>query len=446
MTSAISPLRVRSAILVCALLAAAGCSKGSDDAGGADGKSGKPSRPIAKTHAKAKDGHYKTSGATTVKLRDGSSKVTGAGAMVKGDVVTITAAGTYLLSGSLTDGQVTVNSVGEGKIKLVLDGVDITSTSTSPLLISAADEAVVILADGTKNALSDAAGASADDEKPDAPTATLFSAADLTIAGAGSLTVNGKSNDGIASKDGLVVLDGTVVVDALDDAISGKDYLVIDDGTLSVTAGGDGLKSNGDTPGHLGWVRVDGGTTMIEAVSDGVSAEGSITITGGTATVTKAAGGLQSPVIAVSGGTVSVTALNDGIKATRGAATGTPAVVQDGVKVTISGGTVNIDAAGDGIDSKGSTTITGGVVTIGKSGKNAIDVLGATKTPDAVTLSLGAPGKVALKDADGGVVASFTATKAGPRVLMATGITSGKTYAVSVDGKDTGTVIATGRS
>src|SRR4029079_4656382 len=126
MTSA-SPLhRIRSAALILALLAPAACSKASDNVDGSDSDSGTPAREIAETHAKADDGDYKKSGATTVKLADGSSKVKGAGATVKGDVVTITKAGTYLLSGSLSDGQVTVNSVGDGKVKLVLEGADIT--------------------------------------------------------------------------------------------------------------------------------------------------------------------------------------------------------------------------------------------------------------------------------------------------------------------------------
>lgn len=448
MTSPTLLHRVPSAALALALLATAGCSKGSDGDGTGDG-SGTKSREIANTHAKAHDGDYDRAGATTVKLADGASIVTGAGAKVKDDVVTITKAGTYLLSGSLSDGQVAVNSAGDGKVKLVLDGVEISSASTSPLLITAADEAVVILADGSKNTLSDAVAAGQDDEKPDAPTATLFSTADLTIAGTGSLTVDGKSNDGIASKDGLVILAGTVDVNALDDAIGGKDYLVIDDGTLSVTAGGDGLKSNGDTPGELGWVRIDGGTATIEAVAHGISAEGSIDVTGGTVNVAKSDDGVKSPVMAVSGGTVSVTAINDGIKTSSGAPAapaGTAKVVEDGVELTISDGTVNIDAGGDGIDSKGTATITGGVVTIGKAGKNAIDVVGKAKTPDAVTLSLTAPGKVELKGADGSVVASFTATTAGSRLVMAKGIRSGKTYSVTVDGNEAGTVTATARS
>ncbi len=441
--------RVPSAALVIALLAAAGCSKatdGTDAADGTDSSPKVPARAIVDTHAKADDGDYDRSDATKVKLADGSSEAPGSGAEVKDDVVTITEAGTYVLSGSLKDGQVVVNSEGEGQVKLVLDGVDITSASTSPLVIEAADEAVVILADGSKNTLSDAAAAKADDEKPDAPTATLFSAADLTIAGSGSLIVNGTSNDGIASKDGLVILGGTVTVDALDDAIGGKDYFVVDDGTLSVTAGGDGLKSNEDTPGELGWVRFDGGNATVEAVSDGVSAEGAVTIMGGTVNVAKSDDGVKAPVVAVSGGTVSITAITDGIKASSGAEpVGAAKAVQDGVDVTISNGTVSIDAGGDGIDSKGSATISGGVVTIGTAGKNTIDVLGTAKTPDQVTLSLGAPGKVELKDSNGGVVANFTATKAGSRLLIAEGITSGQTYSVTVDGTETGTVTATAR-
>lgn len=428
----------------------AGCTKATNDAPATDSDSGagsdsSPAAPkIAGTHARADDGIYDALDATTVKLADGASTVKGGGAKVKGDVVTITKAGTYVLTGRLTDGQVDVNSAGKGKVRLVLDGVDIASATTSPLVITAADEAVVILADGAKNTLSDAAAASKDDEQPDAPTATLFSADDLTIAGTGSLTVHGKSNDGIVGKDGLVILNGAVTVDAADDAIAGKDYLVVDDGTLSVTAAGDALKSNGDTPGELGWIRFDGGTTTIESVSDGIAAEGSITVTGGTVDVTKSDDGVKSPVVAVSGGTVSVTAIGDGIKTSSGGTVaGAPKAVEAGVKLTISDGTVHIDAGGDGIDARGSATITGGVVTIGTSGKNAIDVLGTAKTPDRLTVSLAAPGKVELKDTNGGVVASFTASKPGPRLVMAKGITSGKTYTVTVDGAAAGTATAT---
>jgi uncharacterized protein DUF4353 len=44
--------------------------------------------------------------------------------------------------------------------------------------------------------------------------------ADLTIAGTGSLDVNGQYNDGIVSKDGLVLAAGNVTVKAADDGMN----------------------------------------------------------------------------------------------------------------------------------------------------------------------------------------------------------------------------------
>lgn len=46
------------------------------------------------------------------------------------------------------------------------------------------------------------------DAQTDEPNATLFSKADLSIAGNGSLTVEANYNDGIASKDGLALSRG----------------------------------------------------------------------------------------------------------------------------------------------------------------------------------------------------------------------------------------------
>lgn len=52
--------------------------------------------------------------------------------------------------------------------------------------------------------------------------AALYSSADLTVAGTGSLIVRGNGNDGIASTDGLVLASGTVTVTAADDGIRGR--------------------------------------------------------------------------------------------------------------------------------------------------------------------------------------------------------------------------------
>ena len=149
-------------------------------------------------------------------------------------------------SGTLTNGQVVVDSSAQGKVRLVLAGASISSTSSAAIYVKAADEAVIVLADGTTNTVSGAA-ASTTTTDPDAPNAAIFSMADLTIGDTGSLTVTGTGNDGIAGKDGLVILGGTIDITAKDDGIRGKDYLIVQGGTLQVTAGGDGLKSDNET-------------------------------------------------------------------------------------------------------------------------------------------------------------------------------------------------------
>ncbi len=256
------------------------------------------------THADDNDLEWDAADATVVSLEDGGSAVDGSGAEVDGDVVSITAPGTYLLSGTLTDGQVVVDSDADCKVVLVLDGVDLTSASSSPLVITAADEAVVVLADGSDNTLSDAAASAADDEEEDAPNATLFSMADLTIGGEGSLTVHGLSNDAITSKDGLVILSGDLTVDAVDDGIRGKDYLVVEDGTIDVEAGGDGLKADNEDVDEPGWILVDGGHLTVAAGSDGADAVGAVYVVDGELDVPASEEGLEAMLIRLIGGSV----------------------------------------------------------------------------------------------------------------------------------------------
>ena len=84
--------------------------------------------------------------AVTVTLADGATAASSSEAVtVEGDVVTITAPGTYVLTGTLTDGQLVVNSDAEGKVRIVLADASISSSTTSPFVVTAADEAVLVL-------------------------------------------------------------------------------------------------------------------------------------------------------------------------------------------------------------------------------------------------------------------------------------------------------------
>ena len=162
------------------------------------------------THYDADDLTWDAAAEVPVTLKDGASTVadSGSGAVkVDGDTVTITAAGTYRLTGALTDGKVVVAAGEEDVLRVILDGVTLASSAGSPMVVQSANEAILFLEEGSTNSIKDAATYT--DQGTDAPNAALYSMADLTIAGPGSLEVDGRYNDGIASKDGLVLAPAT---------------------------------------------------------------------------------------------------------------------------------------------------------------------------------------------------------------------------------------------
>ncbi|WP_328872667.1 carbohydrate-binding domain-containing protein [Streptomyces sp. NBC_00287] len=319
------------------------------------------SQDAATVLADNKDAHVESgddvgadeSAAVDITLDGGSASVDGNGARADGSTVTITTGGTYRLSGKLTEGQIVVNAQ-DASVTLILDGVDITSSSGAAIAATEAKELVVVLAEGSDNTLTDT-----DSYAEDADVnAALFSAGDLTIAGDGSLTVHGNGNDGIASKDGLVVDSGTVKVEAADDGIRGKDYVVVYGGTVTVTAGGDGVKSDNDTDEDAGYIAISGGTVKVTAAGDGVDAATDLVMTGGRLTsVAKAsddssAHGLKSGVISVlESGTVTVDASADALHSDS-------AVHLNGAKVTAAAGDDGIHAEGDLVIGKGTLEIT----------------------------------------------------------------------------------------
>ena len=422
----------------------------------------------------AADVTYDASKATTITLSGSTAAASGSGVSISGSTVRITAGGTYVLSGTL-NGQVIVDSATSDEVKLVLNGATITSSTGSAIAFVDAGEAVVVLADSTTNALTDAASY-ADTTSADAPDAALFSMADLTIGGAGTLNVTGRFNDGIVSKDGLVISSGTITVTATHNGIRGKDHLVVTGGTIAVTAGNDALKSNNTTDADSGFIDVSGGTLTLAAGAkgDGLDAQNDIIVSDGKITVTKAYEGLEALNIVLGGGTTEVTTSDDGINVSAGAssttttqAAGGPGggggdAVIDGT-AAISGGTLLIHAGGDGFDSNGTTSITGGTVVVDQVGQanGALDVNGTFTISGGTLIALGdasmpvAPGTAspqgwlmaAASGAAGAkiqilsgstVVAEFTAPRVfGNVVYSSDKITSGQAYTVTVNGAAT---------
>ncbi|HEY0606037.1 MAG TPA: carbohydrate-binding domain-containing protein [Herpetosiphonaceae bacterium] len=343
------------------------------------------------THDAVEDYEWDDSAAIPITLSGDSIGVDGDGVTVDGSTATITAAGTYSLSGTLADGQIIVDTQDEAIVRLILNGVDLKSSTSAPIYIMNAEKAMIVLADNTENAVTDAASPVFAATGVDEPNAAVFSAADLTITGNGSLTVDGTYNDGIAGKDGLVIAGGTIAVDAIDDGIRGKDYLVVKDGNITVSAQGDGLKADNAEDAGAGYIAIADGVVKITAGGDAIAAETDVQINDGEFTL-------------VSGGG------KNGVLDAETSAKGIKGVVS----VQIDGGTFTIDAADDALHSNGSLTINGGTLALasGDDGAHAdatltinggdIDIGDSYEGIESAVITIN-DGKIQLVSSDDGV-------------------------------------------
>jgi len=219
----------------------------------------------AETHDDAKSYLLDANKATLIAQNGDTIKADGKGVTVDGSKATITAAGTYSIRGTLTDGQIIVNTKDKEPIKLILNGATLSSASGAPIYVMDAEETVIILADNTENRISDGKKYVVANPTDDEPNAAIFSKSDLRIYGGGSLNVTANFNDGIASKDGLVIASSTIAVEAADDGIRGKDYLVVRDGLITVSAKRDGLKSDDAEDAAKGHIATEDGALKIVA-------------------------------------------------------------------------------------------------------------------------------------------------------------------------------------
>lgn len=344
------------------------------------------------------------SGATTITLSGQSAAATGTGAEVTDGVVTITAGGTYVVTGTMTEGRILVNAPKE-EVTLVLQDAAITCSTGSPLYVYKSKATTLYLPEGTASTLTDGTDytfsdsySSAEEEEPNA---CLYSKSDLVIAGSGSLTVNANYNNGITGKDTLFIQKASVTVTAVNHGINGKDSLTIKDADITVTSGGDALRSTNDSDPTLGYLVITGSALKLTAGEDGIQAETTLTISGGTATVTTAGGAGQS---------ISDDTSAKGLKA--------------GTQVTVTGGTFQLNCCDDAIHSNGDVTISGGSFTIatGDDGMHADDTLSISSGTIDITRSyeglegakvLISGGKISIVASDDGINAAGGSDQSG---------------------------------
>lgn len=358
---------------------------------------------------------------------DGTTLESAAEATVNGFVVTITAAGTYTIEGSVSDGQIGVAaSSSDDEVIVNLNGVSVTNTTDDAFKATVGKVKLVPMND-TENTFS----ASADG------ACAVYGKHDITIKGEdggnGKLTAISALGNGIRSKKDIEIGVCDLVVNAGKNGIKGDKSVTVTKKNKSVTvvANGDAIKSDlapeldesGSAEG--GTVTIKGGTINLTAKSstdtetntvstgDGIQADTLVKITGGTISITASGEAIKANAssieyledetqtegtpaegdgcVEISGGTLTLSADEDAIKAVKNVTIGDSADItitksQEGIQVKeiiytddtettvqaqvdgticINGGKINITSSEDGIQcGTGNVTITDGDITV----------------------------------------------------------------------------------
>ena len=236
-------------------------------------------------------GTYEESGAVYVTLSDDGITGETDGVAINGQMVTITAEGTYIFSGTLSEGQIVVDA-DNAKVQIVFDNVDITCASSAAVYVKSAEKVFVTLAEGSQNTLRNTDEYVAiDDNNIDA---VIFSKSDLTLNGTGSLTIVSAEGHGIVSKDDLKITGGTYDITAAGHALSGKDSVRIADGTIILTAEKDGNHAENADDEENGYIYIADGDFTITSDGDGTDASNIVQIEDGTFDITAGGGAANS--------------------------------------------------------------------------------------------------------------------------------------------------------
>ena len=419
-------------------------------------------------------GTYDESEAVKITLSGKTAACNSSNVQIEDGVVTIKAAGVYVLSGTLTDGTIVVDAGDDDKVQLVLDGVSIMAADYAAIYAKNADKVFVTLAEGAGNSLTVSGDyVQTDDNNVDA---VIFAKCDLTLNGTGSLTVKDTTGHGIVSKDDLVVTGGTYTIDSQDHCLNGKDSVRIADGTFNLSCDEDGIHAGNDDQ-QDGYVYIEGGDINISVGDDAIHAEGLLIITGGDIDVSKSCEGVEGDKILVTGGDIDVISSDDGFNAAGGSSGsgdnhdgfgGGPGMggvdmdADNDAYILITGGTININANGDGIDSNGYIGITGGSVHVlgpSDNGNGAMDYGICAAITGGGIVAVGGSGMaqgfgdestqcsalvnfdewidagetITLTDSDGKEVLSYKADKKFNSVVISTSdMKQGETYTLTV--------------
>lgn len=266
---------------------------------------------------------------------------------IEGTALTINSAGTYTISGSCSDGSITVKK-GTSGVTLVLDGLSLTSGDTAPLSCNKSTGVTIVAAEGSVNTLTDSERNNdetyTDNENAENAVIKCKDGSCVTISGSGTLNITANGKNGIKSgattddegTASLTILNVKLNIAApVNDAINAEQLLNIESGTLNISAADDAIHSDYEL---------------------NIGADGTI---GPTITITDCYEAIEAATLNICSGNIDITSTDDCLNAANSDLT------NYAFSMTISGGTISAySSSGDGFDSNGSLTISGGTVVV----------------------------------------------------------------------------------
>lgn len=326
---------------------------------------------------------------------------------ISGSTVTITAKGTYRLSGTLSDGQIVVNAPDTDKVQLVLDNAEITKKSGAALYVIQADKVFVTTVNGSTNTLASTGEfVSTDDNNVDG---AVFAKSDIAFNGAGTLNISCETKHGVVTKDDLKIGGGTYNITSASQGLSGKDSVRIAAGTLNINSGTDAIHSENADDAAKGFIYIAGGTLELTSERDCIDASSTLTVAGGTFNLVSGGGsssaqthggtdsesykGMKSAgVLTITEGTFTIDSLDDAI--------------HSNTDVKIEGGKFEISTGDDGVHAGNETAISGGEMNISKC-YEGIEGLTVNISGGKITLTSSDDGINVAGGNDGGMGGGF---------------------------------------
>ena len=274
------------------------------------------------------------------------------------DAVKITAAGTYVITGRHSS--ITVSAPDSAKVRIILKNATVQNSSGPAIYVTAADKVFITAYKDTVNTVSDGSTYSSDF---DGTNGAVFSKADLTLNGEGTLNVTGSYKCAVVSKDDLIICGLTLNAKSLGSAIEGKDCVKSKDATVTVTSSGDGIKSTNSEDTARGFVYIESGLFNITAAKDGIQAETLVKLSGGEINVTSGGGAPEKVSSGGAGRAPFESSSSDDEESING--------IKAGTLILADGGSITVSSADDTVHSNGDVQINGGKFTL-SSGDDGI--------------------------------------------------------------------------